>query len=179
MKPEFVKFNKMYRVSRDVIVTEKLDGTNGQIFITDDGQMFVGSRNRWITPQSDNYGFARWCEENKQELMKLGPGRHFGEWWGKGIQRGYGLDERRFSLFNTYRWSDPKVRPACCDVVPILYEGVFDTDVIDHRLSVLERNGSFAAPGFMRPEGIVIFHKQGNFCLKKTLGGDGHKSLDK
>ena len=24
--------------------------------------------------------------------------------------------------------------------------------------------------------GIVIYHTQGNFCLKKTLGGDGHKN---
>lgn len=32
--------------------------------------------------------------------------------------------------------------------------------------------GSVAAPGFMKPEGIVIFHVQGNFGLKKTLEKD-------
>ncbi len=64
--------------------------------------MFIGSRTRWITAQDDNHGFARWVEGNKQELLKLGAGRHFGEWWGSGIQRGYGLQkgEKRFSLFN-------------------------------------------------------------------------------
>ena len=57
--------------------------------------------------------------------MELGVGQHFGEWWGFGIQRGYGLHERRFSLFNTGRWSDPAVRPACCGVVPVLADGDF------------------------------------------------------
>jgi hypothetical protein len=32
--------------------------------------------------------------------------------------------------------------------------------------------GSFAAPGFMKPEGIVCFHVAGNFGFKKTLDND-------
>jgi len=98
--PEFKEFPKMARMSRDVIISEKIDGTNAQILITPDGDLFTGSRTRWITPADDNHGFARWAEGNRDELLKLGPGRHFGEWWGQGIQRGYGLKEKRLSLFN-------------------------------------------------------------------------------
>lgn len=83
---EFQGFPKMARLSREVIISEKLDGTNAQILITEDGEMLVGSQTRWITPEDDNYGFARWAEENRAELLcKLGHGRHFGEWWGQGI----------------------------------------------------------------------------------------------
>ena len=44
--PEFVPFPKIPRLHKECIVTEKIDGTNGIIYITDDGDMFIGSRNR-------------------------------------------------------------------------------------------------------------------------------------
>lgn len=150
---EFVEFPKMPRLSREVIITEKIDGTNAQIFITEDNEIYTGSRTQWITPQNDNFGFARWVEANKDELLKLGPGRHFGEWWGAGIQRRYGLSEKRFSLFNTVRWGDPVTRPTCCGVVPVLWSGIFSTSVVNKIIEDLRQHGSYAAPGFMRPEG--------------------------
>ena len=174
---DFVEFKKIYRVSRPCIITEKIDGTNAQICITQDGDFLTGSRNRWITPENDNHGFAKWANENKEELLKLGVGQHYGEWWGQGIQRKYDLKEKRFSLFNTSRWSDDSIRPKCCHVVPILYEGIFDTAAINECIKKLKDFGSVSAPGFMRPEGIVCFHIQGNFMLKKTLEKDEeHKS---
>ena len=174
---EFTQFPKIARLSREVIVTEKIDGTNGTIYIGEDGEFLVGSRKRWITPENDNHGFARWAYDHKDELIKgLGVGWHRGEWWGSGIQRGYGLQngEKRFSLFNTSRWND-KTKPKCCHVVPELYVGHMSTGEIDmclHRLSI---NGSEAAHGFMRPEGVVVYHTAGNVMFKKTLGNDGHK----
>src|ERR1035437_6724989 len=132
--PEFAGFGKLHRLSRNCLISEKIDGTNSQIMILDDGvTLYAGSRNRWITPDNDNMGFARWVEANKVDLLKLGPGQHFGEWWGSGCQRGYGLTkgEKRFSLFNAIRWADPATRPACSHVVPILYNGIFDTAKVD------------------------------------------------
>ena len=104
--PEFRPFPKIPRLSREIIITEKIDGTNASITITEDGQFLTGSRNRWITPEDDNFGFSAWAHANKDVLMGLGVGTHFGEWWGHGIQRGYGLPKgrRRFSLFNVGRW---------------------------------------------------------------------------
>lgn len=190
MTHEFKDFAKMARLSRNVIVTEKIDGTNAQIFIGDDGAVLAGSRTRWITPENDNFGFARWVEENKEQLRQLGAGRHFGEWWGAGIQRGYGIDGRQFSLFNVQRWalhgtepdtyetSDPRLTkkqdmlPECCSLVPVLYRGVFDTSAIDECLQLLKVNGSIAAPGFHKPEGVVVFHIAGNVGFKKTIEKD-------
>jgi hypothetical protein len=190
--PEFQPWPKMARLSRECVITEKIDGTNAQVCITEDGQIFAGSRTRWITPTNDNYGFARWVEGNKAELLKLGPGRHFGEWWGAGIQRRYGLTEKRFSLFNALRWTpDCEARNVdewgkwvhrvidrdgnrcdCVEVVPVLYRGPFDTTAINQALSSLQLVGSVAAPGFPKPEGIVVFHVAAGIGFKKTIEGD-------
>jgi hypothetical protein len=190
-KEPFTPFPKMARLQREVIITEKIDGTNAQIFITDDGRMLTGSRTRWIYPEDDNFGFAAWARDNKDELMQLGPGRHFGEWWGRGIQRNYGLNERRFSLFNVSRWclhgktpqqiptADPRivkmqdVLPACCHLVPVLWQGLFASAWPELMLARLKSEGSQAAPEFMRPEGIVVFHVAGNVGFKMTLDNDG------
>ena len=83
----FTEFQKIPRLSRDMVITEKIDGTNSCICITEDGEFLTGSRHKWITPENDNYGFSRWAHEHKDELMKLGVGVHYGEWWGSGIQR--------------------------------------------------------------------------------------------
>lgn len=186
---DFVEFPNIARLSRDVVVTEKIDGTNGTIYIGEDGEFLVGSRTRWITPGDDNHGFAFWANAHKDDLMKLGPGWHRGEWWGSGIQRGYDLPkgEKRFSLFNVIRWckaneeprrietADPRIEkyqerlPACCDLVPVLYQGVFDTARIDMCLSGLEIYGSSAAPGYKNAEGVVVFHIAGNVGFKKTI----------
>jgi hypothetical protein len=178
-RPDFTEFPKMARFAREIIITEKIDGTNAQICVSDDGtELWAGSRSRWIMPSDDNFGFAAWVHANRDELLTLGPGRHFGEWWGSGIQRGYGLQkgEKRFSLFNVTRWGES--RPACCHVVPVLYRGEFSTDAVEITLDSLRDFGSEAAPGFMKPEGVVIFHTAGNVGFKRTIEKDDQpKSL--
>jgi len=190
---EFREFPKMARYSREVIVTEKIDGTNASVFIGEGGEFLTGSRTRWITPEDDNYGFSRWAHERKDELMQLGPGHHFGEWWGGGCQRGYGLPkgEKRWSLFNVGRWclhgqepqriptADPRIEkmqdvlPECAGLVPVLWRGNFDDLDLPMILAGLKGSGSRAAPGFMEPEGVVIFHVAGNVGFKKTIEKDG------
>ena len=172
-EPEFIEFPKMPRLAREIIVTEKIDGTNGQVWISEDGtEIRAGSRSRWIRVGDDNFGFAGWVEANRDDLLTLGPGRHFGEWWGAGIQRGYSLPkgEKRFSLFNVSRWGVE--RPACCHVVPTLYRGAFSENEIDVAMATLRCQGSFAAPGFFRPEGVIIFHVAANMGFKRTLEKD-------
>jgi len=189
---EFQMFPKIARYSREVIVTEKIDGTNASIFIGEDGEFLTGSRKRWITPDQDNYGFSRWAHDHKDELLTLGPGRHFGEWWGSGIQRGYGYKngERFFSMFNTVRWclhtqepqqiptGDPRqtkmqdVLPSCCGLVPVLWRGNMDQlnvkDIMDNL------RGKSLAADYSAPEGIVVFHTHANTAFKLTFD-DNHK----
>jgi hypothetical protein len=187
---EFQPFPKMARLMREIIITEKIDGTNAQVCITEDGDIRAGSRTRWITPQDDNAGFAAWVEQHREELLTLGPGRHFGEWWGCGIQRNYGLKEKRFSLFNVTRWAlhgtepqpiatgDPRivkmqqVLPPCCGLVPVLYRGEFSQDAIERAIKILGLCGSLASPGFMKPEGIIVFHVAAGVGFKRTLERD-------
>lgn len=190
----FAEFPKIPRLSRECVITEKIDGTNGLIEfhpscnvaersvwnyagsqVNIDGEshiMRVGSRKQWITPDKDNYGFAKWAYDHKEELATLGAGRHFGEWWGQGIQRNYGLLEKRFSLFNTSRWHDAALRPSCCHVAPILGEGIFHSSLVDGAMNNLIAGGSAAAPGFKNPEGIIIYHINGNLYFKKTIFKD-------
>lgn len=179
---QFEAYPSIKRLSRECVVTEKIDGTNAQVYVAADGTVLAGSRNRWITPEADNFGFARWVRDNEDALRtQLGIGRHYGEWWGPGIQRGYGLKGKRFSLFNTSLWSEPKAdgRLTVCDVVPVLYRGIFSTEAIDNVLEQLNANGSVASPGFMRPEGIVVYHTQTNTLFKKTLDkNDVHKQQE-
>lgn len=190
---EFIAFNKIGRWSREIIVTEKIDGTNGCISIDESGTvMQVGSRTRWLTDHDDNYGFHKWAMTNRDELLTLGPGRHFGEWWGQGIQRNYGMPKKLFSLFNVSRWcryghtpevipcGDPRqpvkyqqVLPPCVGLVPILYRGMMSEARIIESMRDLMREGSFAAPGFMKPEGFVIFHTANGAMFKKTIEKDG------
>ncbi len=174
MTEPFIKFPKIPRLYRDIVITEKIDGTNAQIFVPEDPNepILAGCRTRWITPEDDNHGFAKWVKTNEVELRKLGRGHHFGEWWGQGINRGYGLEEKRFSLFNVTKWGDESKRPACCHVVPVIGEGRFEDWTVESALVSLAWGGSYAAPGFMNPEGIVIFHTAGGGMFKVTLKDD-------
>lgn len=195
----FIEFQKIGRLKRGMVITEKIDGTNAQVHIVsadtptvgieeahvlarnDAGDiMLAGSRSKYLSvgrdgaKGGDNFGFAGWVQAHAAELWALGPGRHYGEWWGSGIQRGYGLPsgEKRFSLFNTSRWGRHSEPPACCHVVPVLKQWTFDTTVIDSVITELARTGSQAAPVFMKPEGIVIFHSATGTLFKRTIEKD-------
>jgi hypothetical protein len=198
---QFEEWPKISRYRANVIITEKIDGTNAQVAwfrVESQEQMdslrsdphcltihpgpesgdsplalYAGNRSRWLTTDSkgDNFGFAKWVLEHSDELVTLGEGRHFGEWWGQGIQRGYGLTEKRFSLFNVHRWNpDNPNRPACCGVVPIIKVGS-----ADEAMELLHAGGSIAAQGFMNPEGIIVYHSASRTMYKQTFENDGGK----
>ena len=171
----FQGWPKIPRLNRNMLISEKIDGTNAGIHVTADGNVVAQSRNRLITPNVDNHGFAKWVYINAQTLAEtLGEGLHFGEWWGSGIQRGYGLTkgEKRFSLFNVYRYQGIHVPEIGLDTVPLLCGAPFTTEHIEHTLAALKEFGSVAAPGFMDPEGIVIFHEGARHAFKVTIKND-------
>lgn len=193
----FIPFPKIPRLKRSVTITEKLDGTNAQVHLSPytgfesvghdnvlaiGGKSHIGdcplvlragSRTRWITPgkDTDNFGFAAWVLDNSEELFKLGEGQHFGEWYGCGIQRGYGLLERRFALFNVDRWGSHNPNtPACCEVVPVLSR--CDLSDVDRAVNSLRACGSEAVPGFMSPEGVIVYHHAARSMFKVLLDND-------
>jgi len=203
---DFEPFPKIPRLNRDIVVTEKIDGTNAAVLVqpgmigesapegmidvfvdTNAGTdwFWVGaqSRKRAIVPNevskgADNAGFAAWVWENATTLARLlGPGRHYGEWWGKGIQGRYPSVERRFWLFNPrfHFHADPRVEPLLVDrtlgTVPVLYAGPFDQAIIDRTVDKLRDEGSVAAPG-ESAEGVIIFHEAARQLFKVTCHDD-------
>lgn len=163
---EFKAWPKIPRVSnKKEIYTEKIDGTNACIYIGEDGEFGCQSRSRIITPEDDNFGFAKWAYQHKEDLLPLGPGYHYGEWWGSGIQRGYGQEEKIFSLFNTRRWGphNPNT-PTCVRVVPTIHKN----SLLEAR-EFLIKNGSLAAPGFMNVEGVVVFEVNTQTLWKEII----------
>lgn len=200
---QFRGWGKTPRLASEVVITEKIDGTNGAIVVQrvdpnglvsldddyilgyleteQDGALIVGaqSRNRLLTLDSDNAGFAKWVRWNAESLaIALGPGYHFGEWWGSGIQRRYGLtgDDKRFSLFDVDRYEGLESDVPELGLVPELARGIFSEKLVSEVVVGLAAVGSVAAPGFDRPEGVIIKFKHGGL-FKFILNPEKGKSV--
>ncbi len=151
------------------------------------------SRTKIITPKEDNYGFAGWVERHADELKELlGPGYHYGEWWGNGIQRKYNMERKVFSLFNVGRWGelinhDPG--ESICDVVPfkifelndplptwnmqeddyVFHAGAFMDEIIADATRYFMKKSRAAekyGEDFDKPEGYCIFHDRSQQIFK-------------
>lgn len=188
MVPEFVEWKKIFRLHRDFEITEKIDGTNGVILWVDESNspyglaevdgltVFAGSRSRWLNPDADNFGFAGWVRDNADRLRGLGPGYHFGEWAGRGIQRGYGLADRRFLLFDHQRHT--KLQEASGWSIPVscvpfygMWNGSGLNAKVEEVLDFLRTKGSLLND-FPQAEGIVLKHTQSGARFKVLLEGD-------
>lgn len=200
----------------NIWLTEKIDGTNGVVDIESvsdadyeaalaapqPGDIFggpagnikrirAGSRSRWLSPgKGDNFGFFGWVNEHANELYQLGEGAHHGEWYGRGIQRGYGMEGRRFALFNVGLWCDnnsqynhfiadgqlplPAVRGL--SIVPVLYTGPWfgsSMDPLSESMRRLKHMGSTLAPN-TPAEGVMLFHEASRQYFKVPFE-DAHK----
>lgn len=201
---EFEPWPKIPRLSRGIVVTEKIDGTNAAVVVRpirhpsevrdydkvvdlalDDGSVqmlavYAQSRKRIITPECDNFGFARWVHENAEVLARgFGVGRHFGEWWGNGIQRGYGVTRRYFSPFNVARWRQETIEdaglPSNVVEVPIIGEWpTFDSHFVDSCVELLELRGSQLRPvsDGTPAEGVIVYHTASEQTYKRLLKDD-------
>lgn len=164
---------------RRVVVTEKIHGTQGRIFIWED-EVKVGSRRRII---GAGEGRGGGYPEQYEVLQALGetarlkmleegevPCGHvtiFGEYAGEGVQKGIkytesGKDFWAFAvLIGEAMWLDAVASKKFCDkygikFVPILYEGPPGMDVFD---SLYEQNSRILSIEDNMMEGIVITSK--------------------
>jgi len=182
----FEPFEKLGRMNRGCTITEKIDGTNAQVCFDEEGNMLVGSRKREIFPEGhmgrqgcDNAGFAQWAYANREALFEfLGQGRHFGEWCGGKIQRGYGVEAKSFLLFNVNRFGDGRqeipeeLKEAGLGCVPVLYQGEFTSDAVSNTMNDLKKTGSSFIKGYMNPEGVVVYHQAIKKMFKVTYDYD-------
>lgn len=81
----------------------KIDGTNASVWL-EDGSVACGSRNRQITPDDDNQGFATWASTDAkiEALVRSHPTlRFFGEWLVPHSLKTYREDAwRKFYIFD-------------------------------------------------------------------------------
>lgn len=143
----FIKWPSTPRFHKYLTITEKINGTNACIRILD-GKLTTQSRKRLITPDDDNFGFARWAYDNAGALTDvLGYGVHFGEWFGEGIQKNpLGIEGKRFAHFSPWKFNDAEKErienSGLVEFVPILFEGQADEWTIPHTIEMLRVYGS-------------------------------------
>ena len=94
--------------------TVKIHGTNAGVIITQDGDVLAQSRNRLLTLDSDNAGFASFVEVSRDHFLacaqkSIGKTEWpyvvvYGEWCGGNIQAGVGVNgmPKSFVAFDVY-----------------------------------------------------------------------------
>ncbi len=153
---------------KEVVVTEKIHGTNGRIGYVE-GKIVVGSRNHMLSAGNDNAGFFEWVYrlgipqklENKLSPSQKEKGVIFcGEFFGSNIQKEIKYQDTKDFLTFGIRIAQDFIPfeqlQGCCDglgigVVPLIYRGK-----PDRQLLIDLRSG----PSLINPkeprEGIVI-----------------------
>lgn len=178
-KTEFKSWRDIERfLGVHVVITEKIHGSNAQILVYRDeaGELHAraGSRKQYLDVLGpDNFGFAVYVKAHEAEICeKLGEGRHYGEWVGPGINGEYGFPDKHLVLFDHRRHPKEKFdsgnMPPRMLPVPVLYDGAYSADVVKEVMDRLRGEGSVLVPGFMRPEGIVLFFPLFN-TMKKLV----------
>lgn len=88
----------------ECLVFPKIDGTNGSLWLGDDGQLCAGSRNRELALDNDNAGFMAWAASNegiKTFFAEFPNARLYGEWLVPHSLKTYREDAwRKFYVFD-------------------------------------------------------------------------------
>jgi len=177
---EFEAWPKIPRgILGDVVITEKMDGTNACVIIQNGVIAGVQSRKRMLNvgKDVDNYGFASYVMQNKDIFLELGEGKHYGEWAGLGIQKNpHGLDSKYFYLFNTRRWGSHHLPPEGIRVVRVLHHGEYSALTIDEVMNNLKDTS--VSEGY-KAEGIIVYFPKLDAMEKHTFEYSKGKWLGK
>ena len=111
----FIKYPHLERFGNEEVegieygetyVFPKLDGTNAQVWMNEDGTIGCGSRNRTLTLDSDNAGFMNWAVKDERILKLLTSFPYltlYGEWLVPHSLKTYRDDAwRKFYIFDVY-----------------------------------------------------------------------------
>jgi hypothetical protein len=177
---EFKRYQHVERYGTDEVdgieigkcyIFPKLDGTNGSVWLDDNGNIKAGSRNRELTLEQDNQGFYAYILSNeniKRYLEKHPTHRLYGEWLIPHSLRTYREDAwRRFYIFDVcLDKEDGDVEYIPYDIYkPMLEE--FNLDYIsalaiiknpsyEQLINILKQNIFLIEDGKGIGEGIVI-----------------------
>lgn len=174
---QFIKYMHLERFGSDevdgievgkTLVFPKLDGTNAQVWLNDDGSIGCGSRNRVLSVDADNAGFMSWAIEqgNIKQYLATHPNHTlYGEWLVPHSLKTYRDDAwRRFYVFDVFDHASGKFIPyddykdgidrhGIDFVTPI---AVVKNGSFDKYLQCLDRNTFAIKDGEGIGEGVVI-----------------------
>ena len=145
---EFKKYQHIMKLGFDevdgilngtVYLFYKIDGTNSQVFLKDDGETLgFGSRNREITPENDNAGYATTFEDEAHkneyqemlQILKVHPTYIiYGEWLVPHPLKTYSLDSwKKFYIFDVFDTATGKYLPY--EEYKALFENFSDVNII-------------------------------------------------
>lgn len=168
----FQKYPRLFNEGEEVVVTEKLHGTNAR-FVNIDGTVYVGSRKNWWKPDPANLYWRGYesCLALRNLLAVVKDTVFYGEIFGQ-VQRGfdYGIeagkvDVRLFAAYSLQeedtvhwdetRWYDDHAIRSLSEEwpcwVPVLYRGEFRRD----RILAMAEGQTTLGEGHIR-EGIVV-----------------------
>ena len=149
----------------------KIDGTNSQVYLNDNGEVCAGSRNRVLSLDNDNGGFLAHIiqQDNIRRFLVENPTlRLYGEWLIPHSLRTY-RDEcwRKFYVFDVveelggdeFRYLPYEEYQELCERYAIDYlppVAIINNPSYDNLLAVLQRNVFLIKDGCGVGEGIVI-----------------------
>ena len=152
----------------ETYVFPKLDGTNAQVWMNEDGTIGCGSRNRTLTLDNDNAGFMNWAV--KQDNLKLFLSHYhwlnvYGEWLVPHSLKTYRDDAwRKFYIFDlvdcetgefySYEMMKDVLDPYGLDYLPPI--AIVKNGTREHYEKCIEKNVFLIKDGMGVGEGIVI-----------------------
>ncbi len=147
------KSNNEISARGNIVIWEKIDGANAS-FMRDGDTIRTFSRNQELTGEDGLGGFRKWVLENinarKLEVGLL----YFGEWTNR-HKIDYGLNEKKFYLFDVYETNLERYLPLNdikaeaniigLELAPIFYEGEYISE---------EHLQSFVGKSMLAPDGV-------------------------
>jgi hypothetical protein len=162
--------------------TVKLHGSNGAIGIDDDGNVWTQSRNRILTPEDDNAGFARFVSDLDDEVFNLMKAHGiviYGEWCGGSIQKKVALNKlpKMFVIFavkglTIEGWTTESFSQMISDSDLTVLNA--NNIYLINQFPVYEIEIDFNHPELVQNELVEITSKVGDCCpVGWTLGVEG------
>lgn len=175
---EFKAWGSTKRENKSKTITEKINGTNACV-VAQNGKVTAQSRNRIITPDDDNFGFAKWVYDNAGALIDtLGWGYHYGEWYGEGIQKNpLGIEGKRFALFHATKYTEANgfelSKVDGLETVPLLHHGQCDVYTIPGIMQDLQTYGTKVQGAKTTPMESAIPGLPVEFVYNKAADAEG------
>lgn len=127
-------YHRSIELGENVEIREKIHGTNARYVFTD-GKLWAGSRNRWLSPETDNVWWRTASQYGLEDLLRNIPDIVlFGEIYGGKIQGGFPYDapvgETKFAMFDMWdnargKFLEPDTNLEALPKAPLLYKGPY------------------------------------------------------